>query len=100
MRAMRDAVLMLDDSGTIVEANSAAEHLLGWRESDIVSKEIQEIFRPYELDGKKRLAEKFDHVLKRGLSWSSRILWSSNPALGRIVLCASSLFLSSVLRAK
>ncbi|MGB0371532.1 MAG: hybrid sensor histidine kinase/response regulator [Opitutales bacterium] len=71
MRSLRDAVVMLDANGLVIQGNAAFERLLGWRSGDIVDTHVSEVFRPYDLDGKKRLPAEFDNVLVRGLSWVS-----------------------------
>ncbi|MEM9025638.1 MAG: ATP-binding protein [Verrucomicrobiota bacterium] len=71
MRSLRDSVVMLDADGKILQVNAAFERLLGWRHRDIVGLNVSDFFKPYDLDGKKSLTSKVEHVLDRGLNWIS-----------------------------
>ncbi len=59
-----DAIIMIDEQGRILRFNRSAEQIFGYRQQDVIGKEIAEVIIPPSL--RERHAEGFSHYLQTG----------------------------------
>jgi PAS domain S-box-containing protein len=66
LRSIADGVITTDTDGLVVSLNAVGEILTGWKETEVVSRPIREVFHVVNETSRKRCDDPVKHVLSTG----------------------------------